>query len=183
MSWMQARPSARWRRIARPSARMRPIRWRFRRPRRGGARGAPLLAEARAYALDWEAVGRIDDESLVNGIAQIAPFDVAARQALLEARDLGERADLLVQFLQSIACPARARRAARLRCNNGPLPSQVLLSYLGAWPDDPSRPRAFSLPRARRPVRGPDAHHDAGHRPARFQPRHAGMPITSAARR
>lgn len=63
-------------------------------------REARRFADARGYALDWEAVGRIDDESLVNGIAQIAPFDVAARQALLEAPGLGERADLLVQFLQ-----------------------------------------------------------------------------------
>ena len=44
--------------------------------------------------------GRLDDESLVNGIAQIIPFDVAAKQALLEAADVRERADLLVQFLR-----------------------------------------------------------------------------------
>jgi hypothetical protein len=37
---------------------------------------------------------------LVNGIAQIAPFDPGSKQALLEAQDLAERADLLVQFMQ-----------------------------------------------------------------------------------
>ncbi len=58
------------------------------------------FADARGFAVDWEAVARIDDESLVNGVSQIAPFDVAARQALLEAATLVERADILVQFLQ-----------------------------------------------------------------------------------
>lgn len=58
------------------------------------------FAKARGYAVDWDAVGRLDDESLVNSIAQIAPFDVAAKQALLESATIVERADLLVQFLQ-----------------------------------------------------------------------------------
>lgn len=58
------------------------------------------FAEAHGYHVDWTAVGRLDDVSLVNGIAQIAPFDVAAKQALLEAPDLGARADLLVQLMQ-----------------------------------------------------------------------------------
>ena len=58
------------------------------------------FAEAQGYAVDWNAVSRLDDEALVNGIAQIAPFDVAAKQALLESRSLDERADLLVQLMQ-----------------------------------------------------------------------------------
>ncbi len=57
-------------------------------------------AEALGYAVDWDAVGRLDDEMLVNGIAQIAPLDVSSKQALLEASDLASRADLLVQFMQ-----------------------------------------------------------------------------------
>jgi Lon protease-like protein len=57
-------------------------------------------AEALGYAVDWDAVGRLDDEMLVNGIAQIAPLDVSSKQALLEAEDLASRADLLVQFMQ-----------------------------------------------------------------------------------
>ena len=43
---------------------------------------------------------RLDDEMLVNGIAQIAPLDVGSKQALLEAGDIADRADLLVQFMQ-----------------------------------------------------------------------------------
>ena len=60
-------------------------------------------AKAQGYAVDWNAVSRLDDESLVNGIAQIAPFDVAAKQALLEASNIAERADLIVQLLQFFA--------------------------------------------------------------------------------
>jgi Lon protease-like protein len=45
-------------------------------------------------------VTRLDDETLVNGIAQIAPLDAGSKQALLEATDLTTRADLLVQFMQ-----------------------------------------------------------------------------------
>lgn len=58
------------------------------------------FAEAKGYLVDWDAVGRLDDESLVNGIAQIAPFDVAAKQALLEASTIADRAEMLVQFMQ-----------------------------------------------------------------------------------
>ena len=63
-------------------------------------REAQRYADALGYAVDWDAVGRLDDEMLVNGIAQIAPLDVGSKQALLEAADLRERADLLVQFMQ-----------------------------------------------------------------------------------
>ncbi|HTG37438.1 LON peptidase substrate-binding domain-containing protein [Sphingomonas sp.] len=58
------------------------------------------FADAHGYAVDWEAVTRLDDESLVNGIAQIAPFDIASKQALLEAPALDVRAELLIQLMQ-----------------------------------------------------------------------------------
>ncbi|MEH3122652.1 MAG: LON peptidase substrate-binding domain-containing protein [Sphingomonas phyllosphaerae] len=58
------------------------------------------FAEAHGYSVDWDSVGRLDDVSLVNGVAQIAPFDVAAKQALLEAPDLATRAEMLVQLMQ-----------------------------------------------------------------------------------
>ena len=57
------------------------------------------FAEAQGYQVDWDQVGRLDDESLVNGIAQIAPFDAAAKQALLEAPDVEARAELIIQLL------------------------------------------------------------------------------------
>lgn len=58
------------------------------------------FANAQGYAVDWESVSRLDDEALVNGIAQIAPFDPAAKQALLEAESLSERTELIIQLLQ-----------------------------------------------------------------------------------
>jgi len=61
---------------------------------------ARRFADQLGYAVDWESVGRLDDESLVNGIAQIAPFDVAAKQALLEVDALSMRAELIVQLMQ-----------------------------------------------------------------------------------
>jgi Lon protease-like protein len=61
-------------------------------------RESRIFAEARGYIVDWDAVGRLDDEALVNGIAAVAPFDVATKQALLEAPTVAERAELLVQF-------------------------------------------------------------------------------------
>ena len=61
---------------------------------------ARRFADVLGYAVDWEAVTRLDDESLVNGIAQIAPFDTASKQALLQADSLGERAELAVQLMQ-----------------------------------------------------------------------------------
>jgi len=61
---------------------------------------ARRFADLQGYAVDWEAVSRLDDQSLVNGIAQIAPFDTAAKQALLEAADIEQRAELIIQLMQ-----------------------------------------------------------------------------------
>ena len=63
-------------------------------------REARRYADALGYMVEWGEVSRLDDENLVNGIAQIAPLDVGSKQALLEAADLADRADLLVQFMQ-----------------------------------------------------------------------------------
>ena len=63
-------------------------------------REARRLGDALRLAVDWEAVGRLDDEMLVNAIAQVGPFDVGAKQALLEQEALDDRADLLVQLMQ-----------------------------------------------------------------------------------
>lgn len=61
---------------------------------------ARRLGDAMGLSVDWEAVNRLDDEMLVNAIAQVAPFDVGAKQALLEQESLAGRADLLVQLMQ-----------------------------------------------------------------------------------
>jgi Lon protease-like protein len=63
-------------------------------------REARRLGDAMGLAVDWGAIARLDDEMLVNAIAQVAPFDVGAKQALLEQATLDGRADLLVQLMQ-----------------------------------------------------------------------------------
>ncbi len=61
---------------------------------------ARLLADRMGYAIDWDAVSGLDDATLVNAIAQVAPFDAAAKQALLEADTLGDRAELAMQLMR-----------------------------------------------------------------------------------
>jgi len=63
-------------------------------------REARRFGDALGLAVDWGAVGQLDDEMLVNAIAQVAPFDSGAKQALLEEPTLSGRADLVVQLMQ-----------------------------------------------------------------------------------
>ena len=57
-------------------------------------------ADHMGYRIDWTAVAQLDDATLVNAIAQIAPFDVASKQALLEASSLADRAEQAMQLMQ-----------------------------------------------------------------------------------
>jgi Lon protease-like protein len=68
--------------------------------RAGFEREARRFADRQGYSIDWDSVERLDDLSLINGVSQIAPFDAASKQALLEAADLRERCELLVQLMQ-----------------------------------------------------------------------------------
>lgn len=68
--------------------------------RAGFEREARRFAEAQGYAVDWDQLARLDDAALINGVSQIAPFDPASKQALLEAPDLSARCELLVQLMQ-----------------------------------------------------------------------------------
>lgn len=63
-------------------------------------REARRFADVQGYVVDWDAVTRLDDVSLIDGVSQIAPFDLAAKQALLEADTLAQRCELLVQLMQ-----------------------------------------------------------------------------------
>lgn len=62
-------------------------------------REARRFADALGLAVDWNMVSRLDDDTLVSAIAQVAPFDAGSKQALLEAEDMATRADMLVQFM------------------------------------------------------------------------------------
>lgn len=64
---------------------------------------AKRFAAMQGYSVDWDSVERLDDETLINGVAQIAPFDSAAKQALLEADNLSERCELMIQLMQFFA--------------------------------------------------------------------------------
>jgi Lon protease-like protein len=68
--------------------------------RAGVEREAKRFAQRQSYVVDWGAVGQLDDATLINGIAQVAPFDAAAKQALLETTPLNARAELVVQLMQ-----------------------------------------------------------------------------------
>ncbi len=63
-------------------------------------REARDFADRQGYSVDWDSVERLDDVALINGLSQIAPFDAAAKQALLEAEDIRQRCELLVQLMQ-----------------------------------------------------------------------------------
>ena len=45
---------------------------------------------------DWEGIENAPNEALVNALAMMSPYDVAEKQALLEAPDLKTRAEILV---------------------------------------------------------------------------------------
>ena len=64
---------------------------------------ARRFADIQGYSVDWDSVAKLDDETLINGVAQIAPFDAAAKQGLLEAATLGERCELMIQLMQFFA--------------------------------------------------------------------------------
>ncbi|MEY4160883.1 MAG: hypothetical protein RLZZ136_1504 [Pseudomonadota bacterium] len=68
--------------------------------RAGFEQEARRFAEAQGYQIDWHAVTRLDDLSLINGVSQIAPFDPASKQALLEATGLSARCEMLIQLMQ-----------------------------------------------------------------------------------
>lgn len=71
----------------------------------GQAERAELEASLRSYldaqgmAADWDAVASADNESLVNTLAGVCPFDIAEKQALLEAPDLHQRASTLAMLM------------------------------------------------------------------------------------
>ena len=63
-------------------------------------RAARSFCDAQGYSVDWAAITGLDDETFINGIAQVAPFDNASKQALLEADNLNDRADLAIELMR-----------------------------------------------------------------------------------
>jgi Lon protease-like protein len=54
---------------------------------------------AHGYQVDWDAVEQTETETVVNIAAQLCPLDPAAKQALLEAQTLDDRAKALMALL------------------------------------------------------------------------------------
>src|SRR3546814_445467 len=69
--------------------------------RAGFEQEARRFANRQGYSVDWESVTRLDDRSLIDGVAQIVPFDPASKQALLEADSINQRCELLIQLGRS----------------------------------------------------------------------------------
>ena len=67
---------------------------------------ASLIASLKTYAalhgfdVDWDSVEQAPTETIINVAAQICPFDIAAKQALLEAVTLEERCQALIALLE-----------------------------------------------------------------------------------
>ncbi len=48
---------------------------------------------------DWKALNNLADDNLVNSLSMICPFSPAEKQALLEAKDIFSRSELLISLL------------------------------------------------------------------------------------
>ena len=59
-----------------------------------------IFLEKISINADWEMVQTTNDEDLVNMISMCCPFDVSEKQALLEAKTLDERLDVLTSLMQ-----------------------------------------------------------------------------------
>jgi Lon protease-like protein len=78
----------------------------FRQANDAGIDRMALIASLKRYAslhgfnVDWNSVEQAPTETVINVAAQLCPFDAAAKQALLEAVSLEERAQALVALVE-----------------------------------------------------------------------------------
>jgi Lon protease-like protein len=56
--------------------------------------------DARELETDWEQVDDIDEETLINALAMMCPFDPREKQALLEAPGLAQRSEALIALFK-----------------------------------------------------------------------------------
>ena len=59
-------------------------------------RALTAFLKANDLKADWEGIENAPNEALVNALAMMSPYDVAEKQAMLEAPDLKARAEILV---------------------------------------------------------------------------------------
>jgi Lon protease-like protein len=58
------------------------------------------FADANEVGVDWDDIEKASNETLVNALAMMSPYGAREKQALLEARDLKSRAEILVAISQ-----------------------------------------------------------------------------------
>ena len=56
--------------------------------------------DTQGFEADWDQIERSDDSAILNTLAMVCPFDVAEKQALLEAEGMRRRADLLITMME-----------------------------------------------------------------------------------
>jgi Lon protease-like protein len=56
--------------------------------------------DTQGFEADWDQIERSDDSAILNTLAMVCPFDVAEKQALLEAEGVRSRADLLITMME-----------------------------------------------------------------------------------
>ena len=59
-----------------------------------------VYLEKKSINADWEAIEVSSDEDLINSISMGCPFDVNEKQALLQAKSLDERVDILISLMK-----------------------------------------------------------------------------------
>ncbi|MGC2525196.1 MAG: LON peptidase substrate-binding domain-containing protein [Stellaceae bacterium] len=78
----------------------------LRTPRQPGFDRERLIRSLRAYferhqiKAEWEAINSVPSDRLVTSIAMVCPFEPSEKQALLEAGDLDQRAELLTAIVE-----------------------------------------------------------------------------------
>ena len=50
--------------------------------------------------MDWNTIEQASNEAIVNALSMMSPFGTREKQALLEAPDLGTRADTLIAITE-----------------------------------------------------------------------------------
>lgn len=71
--------------------------------------------EARQLVADWDEVEGATTESLVNALSALSPYPPDDKQALLEARDLKARADMLIALTEVALARAEGAEKSRLQ--------------------------------------------------------------------
>ena len=71
--------------------------------------------DANKLEVDWEAVSKTSNRTLVNSLSMMAPFGPREKQALLETPDLKARAETLVAMTEIVLAKAFSDAAKTLQ--------------------------------------------------------------------